>query len=146
MRHVDVHYRCLFSRDQSLRRWSALVVAGFAFLLASTSQDAHASCGDYVMVGGANRHGLDHSSQSSPLNSRRVPTCSGPHCQRQVPPLPAPKHLVLSGPHESACPMFADRSQTDNRSRRVNEPALLASQAVVSPLDRPPRASNAVAL
>ena len=103
---------------------------------------AWASCGDYVTVGGVRGHltlesQLAHSSPSDPSG---LPVCSGAHCQRSV-PLPAtPKQTFQSGPHESAHSRAEAVFRRPERSMLISEPTLLASQAVIVPPDRPPRA------
>jgi hypothetical protein len=63
---------------------------------------AHASCGDYVMVGGHTAHGehgmpdgdhqLAHGEHSSP--------CHGPNCSQRSAPSPSQPATVPAGPHD----------------------------------------------
>jgi len=130
-RHVQ---RALLGVAGGFLRWTLAGIVSVLF--ASTPDDALASCGDYVTVGGT--HG-DRSPFAASPGSRGVPVCSGPHCQRQVPLSPAHKPVAPSGPHESACPIAAAYLEAAEPSARVDEPVLWASQAVVAPPDRPPR-------
>lgn len=108
---------------------------------------ALASCGDYVTVGGRHGGGGTQGRDREPAaersgDSHRVPTCSGPQCQRKV-PLPAtPKHVFPSGSHDSAYSQADAIFTRPQRSTRISELTLLTSQAVILPPDRPPRAAS----
>ena len=137
MRRANAAIAAIVVGDQAMRR--CLVPVAIVFVIAfALNRQASAGCGDYVMVGGADAHGMPHSSRAG---SNGVPTCSGPHCQRPAPLPPAPKQLVQNGPQESALSLIIVGSEPNDQSALVTNCVLLTSQAVPRPPDRPPRAS-----
>lgn len=77
-----------------------------ALALAFAPRGVDASCGDYVMIGGAHG-GHDASADRSHQNEHRQPlrsTCQGPHCQKRLPLPSAPER----GSSDSTAPQWAD--------------------------------------
>jgi hypothetical protein len=113
----------------------------FLGLLASATQRAQAGCGDYVMVRGVRmgHHSLSGTPLSTPGDSRGIPNCTGPRCQRHVPlPLP-PEPIVSAGTQDTACPSAVLRFDASAQGESLGEPALLRSQVSHLPPEHPPR-------
>ncbi len=79
----------------------------FALLMlgAIVAENAQASCGDYLVIGGAG-HDMDQSSEAPAAAASQPPLrtpCNGPQC-RQSPGIPSPPLPTASGPgqHERA--------------------------------------------
>jgi hypothetical protein len=120
----------------------ALIVVAWSAHTWWAGQQAAASCGDYVMLGGVHDAFAGTAGgrvSSSPDKGGGVPACSGPQCQRRVPLPTAPRQAFPSGPHKSAYCRAEAIAAARKRSMLIVEPALLISQAVVPPPDRPPR-------
>lgn len=92
---------------------------------------ALASCGDYVMVGG-HSHSSEHTAPG-------VPTCHGPHCQKQVPlPLGPGKSLVRAGSLDAAFWHAIAGAANGSSSGLVSEENLSLADGHSWPLLRPP--------
>lgn len=121
--------------DRSTRVSCTLI--GVAMLIAfADARTALSSCGDYVMVGGQS-HTSSHDAAGHSLPG--VPTCHGPHCQRQA-PLPAvPTKALPNAPLVDAA--YLAESATDRRpslSGWLFERCYLLAEGHTLPLLRPP--------
>lgn len=127
----------MFGTEQTtFRRRFCLGFTLAAAMTAWSSFDIHtvnASCGDYVMVGG---HGhAPHTGHSSP----GVPTCHGPHCQKQAPlPFGPTKGLVDAPSSDAALCCASACSARPSLSRLNFEEILSLADGHTWPLLRPP--------
>ena len=79
--------------SRSLRCPCAVAPCVLLALLVFAPSRADASCGDYVMVGGAQGHHATHSPDRHSAHDPLRPMCQGPHCSNSSfpPAAPAPR-------------------------------------------------------
>ena len=81
--------------DSSVRMGCALIITAVFFAVADI-RPAHASCGDYVTVGGQMHRNSTHDRSGHSMPG--VPACHGTHCQRQAPLPTVPSKALLTAP------------------------------------------------
>jgi hypothetical protein len=116
-----------------LARSSLMLVAAVAVSPLFMAQIAAASCGDYVTVAGNGDQGSGHSLPG-------VPGCSGPNCQRQVPPPALPTKASLTFQHsDSAYWAQPDGTSSPPLAHAALDHDLTLSEGHLLRLLRPPR-------
>lgn len=136
-----------------MRSRSSSVLVVSLFLATAGSSTAHASCGDYVIVGNPpaawqtgrgmpptitwadpGRQPLD------PVDEPAVPGCQGPSCRRHLPDPahPAPR-IELAGPDHWACSLTAGHTAGFEPRCLLGEARLFPSPGHPFLIERPPR-------
>ncbi len=142
----------LTTRQIDLRpalRWGVVVV-GFVMSVLLSSNDAFATCGDYLHSRNMKAHhpmaghdAVDGESSQKPTVPVRTP-CQGPQCQNRehvpIAPMTVPTS-VAQRTVEDALPSFVLTHSLDvvRQGVEYHEAALSASDGFVSRLERPPR-------
>jgi hypothetical protein len=101
----------------------------------------HASCGDYLMVGGESHE----PATAAPVDEPAEPCpCRGPEChQTPEAPLPTAPERTFSTDHDRWCAAVSGEvPQQPGASRLAHQGPLLVPEGFPATIDRPPRAEG----